>query len=238
MGDHGLGRRNDRGDRMLQFCQENDIIISNTFYELPKRRMYTWKSPQHNSQNTVRNQINHILANQSYRNSIRSVKAYPGADAFSDHNPLIARVHIKLKKPSQKIKIDQIDTSLLQDPKIKEDLKRQFNDNFRLLSTKTQNTNSVEDKWKDLKGAITKPAQSLLTRGKQKRGQEWITERILGLMEEQRQCKTECKQRYKEIHKQIRNEIRTAKETFYERKCEEIEELQLKHDIFNLHKKI
>lgn len=141
------------------------------------------------------------------------------------------------KKPSQKRKIDQIDTSRLQDPKIKEDLKRHINDNLRLLSTKTQNTH-VEDKWQDLKEAIIKPAQSLLTREKQKKGQEWITEKILGLMEERRHCKTKCRQKYNEVHKQIRNEIRTAKETFYERKCEEIEELQLKHDTFNLHKKI
>jgi len=152
------------------------------------------------------------FVNQHYRNSIRSVKAYPGAEVFSDHNPLIARIHIKLKKPSQKVKIDQIDTSRLQNPKIKENLKRHINDNLRLLSTKTQNTH-VEDKWQDLKEAIINPAQSLLIRGKQRRGEKWMTKRILGLMEERRHCKTECRQRYKEVHKQIRNEIRTAKES-------------------------
>ena len=45
VGDFGLGERNGRGDRLLQFCQENNLIIANTFYQHPNRYLYTWKSP-------------------------------------------------------------------------------------------------------------------------------------------------------------------------------------------------
>lgn len=51
---------------------------------------------------TVRNQINYILIHDRYRHSIRSVKTFPDADASSDNDPMIARVHIKLKKKHQK----------------------------------------------------------------------------------------------------------------------------------------
>ncbi|RZF44528.1 hypothetical protein LSTR_LSTR002301 [Laodelphax striatellus] len=37
MGRFGLGERNERGDRLLQFCQENNMVITNTLFELPKK---------------------------------------------------------------------------------------------------------------------------------------------------------------------------------------------------------
>jgi len=44
-GSFGLGERNSRGDRLVQFCQEENFKIMNTYFKLPPRRLYTWKSP-------------------------------------------------------------------------------------------------------------------------------------------------------------------------------------------------
>lgn len=71
-------------------------------YDLPARRLYTWTSPAHTEDIIVRNQIDFILINRRFRNGIKSVKTYPSADAGSDHNLLLAKVKIKLRK--QKIK--------------------------------------------------------------------------------------------------------------------------------------
>jgi len=46
IGKYGLGDRNEREDRLEQFSQEQNLIITNTFFKLPERRLYTWKSPQ------------------------------------------------------------------------------------------------------------------------------------------------------------------------------------------------
>ena len=45
-----------------------------------------------------RNQIDYILCSQRWRSSIHSAKTRPGADCGSDHEPLIARFRLKLKK--------------------------------------------------------------------------------------------------------------------------------------------
>ncbi|CAK1599374.1 unnamed protein product [Parnassius mnemosyne] len=101
VGSFGLGKRNDRGDRLLQFCEEHGLIISNTHFKQPPRRLYTWKSPLHSLKKIVRNQIDYILINRRYRNSLTSVKTYPGADIGSDHNPVVAslRCNMKILKP-------------------------------------------------------------------------------------------------------------------------------------------
>ena len=63
-------------------------------HPLPTRRPYTWTSPdgQH------WNQIDYILCSQRWRISIQSTKIRPGADCGSDHELLITKFRLKLKK--------------------------------------------------------------------------------------------------------------------------------------------
>ena len=59
-----------------------------------QRRLYTWTSPdgQH------RNQVDYILCSQRWRSSIQSAKTRPGADWGWDHELLISKFRVKLKK--------------------------------------------------------------------------------------------------------------------------------------------
>ena len=40
-----LGTRNEAGQRLIEFCQENALVIANTLFQQHKRRLYTWTSP-------------------------------------------------------------------------------------------------------------------------------------------------------------------------------------------------
>ena len=44
-GKFGLGMQNEAGQRLIEFCQENALVIVNTFFQQHKRRLYTWTSP-------------------------------------------------------------------------------------------------------------------------------------------------------------------------------------------------
>ena len=85
---------NEAGQRLIKFCQKNALVMANTLFQQHKRRLYTWTSPdgQH------RNQIDYILCSQRWRSSILSTKTRPGADCGSDHELLIAKFRLKLKK--------------------------------------------------------------------------------------------------------------------------------------------
>ena len=44
-GKFGLGILNEAGQRLIEFCQENVLVIANTLFQQHKRRLYTWTSP-------------------------------------------------------------------------------------------------------------------------------------------------------------------------------------------------
>ena len=44
-GKFGLGVQNEAGQRLIEFCQENALIIANTLFQQHKRRLYIWTLP-------------------------------------------------------------------------------------------------------------------------------------------------------------------------------------------------
>ena len=78
----------------FDLLQENTLLIANTLFQQHKRRLYTWTSPEGQHQN----QIDYILCSRRWRSSIQSTKTRPGADCGSDHELLITRFRLKLKK--------------------------------------------------------------------------------------------------------------------------------------------
>ena len=93
-GKFGLGIQNEAGQRLIEFCQENTLVIANTLFQQHKRRLYTETSPDGQHQN----KIDSILCSQRWRSSIQSAKTRPGADCSSDQELLIAKFRLKLKK--------------------------------------------------------------------------------------------------------------------------------------------
>ena len=65
-GKFGLGAWNEVGQRLIEFCQENTLVIANTLFQQHKRRLYTWTSPDGQHQN----QIDYILCSQRWRSPI------------------------------------------------------------------------------------------------------------------------------------------------------------------------
>ena len=70
------------------------MVIANTLFQQHKRRLYTWTSPDGQHQN----QTDFILCSQRWRSSIQSAKTTLGADCGSDHELLITKFRLKLKK--------------------------------------------------------------------------------------------------------------------------------------------
>ena len=93
-GKFGLGMRNETSQRLIEFCQENALVIANTLFQQHNRRLYTWTLPDGQHQN----QIDYILCSQRWRRSIQSTKTRPGVDCGLDHEFLITKFRFKLEK--------------------------------------------------------------------------------------------------------------------------------------------
>ena len=44
-GKFGLGVQNEAGQRLIEFFQENALVLVNTLFQQHKRRLYRWTSP-------------------------------------------------------------------------------------------------------------------------------------------------------------------------------------------------
>ena len=93
-GKFDLGIRNEAVQRLIEFFQENALVIANTFFQQHKRRLYTWTSPDGKYQN----KIDDILCSRRWRSLTQSAKTRSEADCGSDHELLIAKYRLKLKK--------------------------------------------------------------------------------------------------------------------------------------------
>ena len=93
-GKFGIGVQNEAGQRLTEYCQDNELVIANTLFQQPKRWLNTWKSPD----GQCWNHVDYILCSRRWRSSIQSAKIRPEADCGSDHDLLIAKFRLKLKK--------------------------------------------------------------------------------------------------------------------------------------------
>ena len=92
-GKFGLGVQNEAGQRLTEFCQENALVRANTLFHQHKRILYTWTSLD----GQYRNWTEYSM--QPKMEKLYAVrKTRPGADYGSDHEVLIAKFRLKLKK--------------------------------------------------------------------------------------------------------------------------------------------
>ena len=113
MGNNGLGEQNERGERLVEFCDENGFVIVNTLFKQHPRRLYTWTSPNQKT----RNQIDYIMVKRRWRSSCVYAKTHPGADCGSDHQLLVAGLRMKLRRIKAQKKPARLDMAQIDDQK-------------------------------------------------------------------------------------------------------------------------
>lgn len=165
--DFGLGVRNERGDRWLEWCVPWRQVILDSWYRQHPRYLWTWRSPR----DRFRNQIDYITINNRFRNAVTRVKTYPGADcgAHCDHVPLIANVKLKFKKirkPKRKIRKDW--DALRTNMQMKEHFQIELQNKYQVLENAiqedddTQDEYGLEEDWQNLQRALVSTAEDIV----------------------------------------------------------------------------
>ena len=94
MGKYGYGNINDNGERLVDLCGTNNLVIGGTIFPHREIHKLTWISPNGRD----KNQIDHIIINGKWRRSLQDVRAMRGENVTSDHHLVVANIMLKLKK--------------------------------------------------------------------------------------------------------------------------------------------
>ena len=117
IGRFGISETNDRGLRLLEFARSHCLTLANTFHPQKLSQTATW----HSNNGQVHNQIDCILALQSFKSIINKarMRTFPGADIGSDHDLMMTTFKLKLKaKHCPKKPHIHFDLEKLKDPEV------------------------------------------------------------------------------------------------------------------------
>ena len=212
-GKFGLGERNDRGDRLVDFCSQNNLQVINTFFKLHPRRLYTWQSPDRNT----RNQIDFILCPIRWKSSVRKATTLSGADCGTDHNLLVADIKLKLKRTNKEKITGKYDLDIIGDEYAVE-----VKNKFQTLDLEDRDPDELRTEFRD---TVTTVAGKHIPRIKKKKVTKWLSETAVKIAEERREAKSKGDQEAAiRLNTAFQKQSRNDKETNLRHKCAKIEQ--------------
>lgn len=154
VGPYDLGRRNDRGGRMVEFCSRYRLIVANTWFQHHPHRRYTWRAPG----DLKRYQIDYILVKERFRNQVKDCRSYAGPDIDSGHNMVLAECNFKLNKWNRR------ECRRWNLEKLEEEETRMKFSNKTKISSENCNKGRVEERWEMLQKQLLTTAYKVLGR--------------------------------------------------------------------------
>ena len=152
MGQHLLREMNDDGERFVDLCALNNLVIGRSVF---KERIHkaTWASPDLSTEN----QIDRVYIGRKFRRSLQDVCVKHGADVASDHHLFIVKPKLKLKKnwtgdSCQRPRYDI--TMLLKDIAKQQEFKTLLLNKSQVLEELLEGE-TIYDKWQTIKESFT-----------------------------------------------------------------------------------
>ena len=135
------------------------------------------------------------MLNERFRNCIKQTKTYPGADMNSDHNPVVVKINMKLKRTNATKRSEQFEFNLLKEETYKYKYNVEVQNIYeRLCIEETEQqpdngsfNNQCDNKLTIVKQPIKSSLNAVLPRKANRKKQKWRTGHILNLMENRKQ---------------------------------------------------
>ncbi|CAF4444579.1 unnamed protein product, partial [Didymodactylos carnosus] len=221
MGKYGLGNRNERGERLLEFATAHNLYICNTKFEQKPNRKWTWASPD----GVHKNMIDLVLIQQRWKSSVINCRTFQSADISSDHSLVLCNIKMRLKKLNNKMHQScRVDVSQLKDEKTRQSY-------VAILAKSLANiqpTCGLEEHATEIEEAIKIAVETTIAARKTTR-KPWISDETLKLADEKRRLKqikhasTQHAQQYKDMCKKVKKSARQDKEHWIAEQCDEVE---------------
>ncbi|XP_041481845.1 uncharacterized protein LOC121429016 [Lytechinus variegatus] len=217
LGKFGIGTRNDRGDRLLEFASCRGLKVMNSFFKKKEHRKWTWQSPN----GTTRNEIDFILTNRP--DIITDVSVLNRFNTGSDHRLVRAKMHVNFKLERSKL-IRKKNASLNVDKlkQCKDEFQLQLRNRFQVLQDEV-NQEDINDIYNKFSHTVQTCALEIAGK-RENQTTDKITKETLDLMGKRRQMKVSTQKdsiEYTELCKAIRKRMKSEIRSFNIKKVQE-----------------
>jgi len=186
------------------------MVIANTLFQQHKRRLYTWTS----TDGQYRNQIDQIRCSQRWRSSIQSSKTGLGADCGSDHELIIGKFRLKLKKIGKTTRPFRYDLN-----HIPHNYTVEVTNRFKGLDLTDR---LPEELWMEVHDIVQKAVIKTIPKKKKCKKAKWLSDKALQIAEKRRKVKGE-KEKYTHLNAEFQRIARRDKKAILSNQCKETE---------------
>ena len=172
LGPHGVGNCNSNGTKLLTFCTENDLVVTNTIFQQKDKYKCTWMHPRSKHWHL----IDYILIRQRDRKDIHSVRTMRGADCWTDHRLVRAKLNLIVRPKVRKISSPlpkRLNVDKLKSPIIQTEFQNAIND---------VTLSDQSDLWNDFRDQIYEITSSIVG-FKSRKNQDWFDDNEEGISE-------------------------------------------------------
>ncbi|KAL1446168.1 hypothetical protein WDU94_012372, partial [Cyamophila willieti] len=160
MGPWGYGNRNLEGERLIDLCIRNELIIGNTWYkkrESHKITRYSWDG-------RLKTMIDFFLVSDNIKPWLNNVKVIPSVSLGSDHRLVVSCFKVKKLKPMNISQDKKIKSYKLKDIKHAEEFRAIVSQGMPQCAMRT-----IEEEWTNFKKVIVSAAEKVCGRNNEKR---------------------------------------------------------------------
>lgn len=170
IGPHGVGSCNSNGTKLLTFCTENNLILTNTIFQQKDKYKCTWMHPRSKHWHL----IDYILVRRRDMKDIHSVRTMRGADCWTDHRLVRGKLNLTVRPKVRKITSSlpkRLNVDKLKSPDIKNEFQNAVNG---------VNLSDSLNLWNDFRSQIYEVASNVIG-FKSKKNQDWFDENEKGI---------------------------------------------------------
>ena len=191
----------------------------------------TWNSPDGK---TV-NQIDHTLVNRRWRNSVKDVRVYRGADVGSDHNLAVTTIRLSLRALKKQKKQLKYNTANLLNRDILTSFNATIGGKFQVLA-ELDEAPDVNEEWTNFSKTVNKAAAEHLGHRKGKEV-EWISATSRDLIAKRKATRPVLDSEYRELNRQTKSSLRNDKKTWHNNIADELELASTRNNMREVYRK-